>query len=416
MSSYSASRDRIAYLNIAAYLTLAAAGMGGILEIETIFKRWAALTVLIVFCVLLAPTIDYRIYERSHWNHAYLAGLTFLASLLLVIKPGASFLPLIFFILSVIAMLMFPLRIAVLWIAAFALISGINFISTMGWLQGLETLFPFACGYFFFGTFANALYRAREERMKSEKLLGELRLAHQELQAYASRVETLAVSEERNRLAREMHDTVGHHLTVAAVQLEGAQRLIANDTLKATSMLGTARQQVSAALSEIRQTVARLREPLEADLPLPRSLRQLAQSFEKATGLHIELSVPEEWPHTLPPTHQLAIYRATQEALTNIQRHAQADHAWIMLDCQKDTLTLQVNDNGIGYRHSTSSSQENQGFGLLGLQERAIQMGGFMRIEDCGSRDVTCHVSTGPVSSGTQLTFCLPLPAEESHA
>jgi len=416
MSSYSPSRDRIAFLNIAAYLTLAAAGMGGILEIETIFKRWAALTVLIVFCVLLVPTIDERIYERSHWNHAYLAGLTFLASLLLVIKPGASFLPLIFFILSVIAMLMFPLRIAVLWIAVFALISGINFISTMGWLQGLEILFPFACGYFFFGTFANALYRAREERMKSEKLLEELRLAHQELQAYASRVETLAVSEERNRLAHEMHDTVGHHLTVAAVQLEGAQRLVTIDPHKATAMLGTVRQQVSAALSEIRQTVARLREPLEADLPLPHSLGQLAQSFEKATSLHIKLSVPEEWPNTLPPTHQLAIYRAAQEALTNIQRHAQADRLWISLDCRPDAVSLQVIDNGIGYLQSTRSGQENQGFGLLGLQERAVQMGGFMRIEDCGSKDVTCHVSTGLISTGTQLTFCLPLPAEESHA
>ena len=419
MSAQKAPRDKIPFLNIAVYLLLMAAGMGGILEIDTIFKRWAALTVLIIFSVLVTSTIDYRIYNPSRWNHAYLAGLTLLTSLLLVIRPGAIFLSLLFFILSVVAMLMFPPRLALLWIAVFAIITGINFISSMGWWDGLEILFPFTCGYVFVGTFTNALYRARAEKLKSEKLFIELQAAHQDLQTYAAQVEILAASEERNRLAREMHDTVGHHLTVSSVQLEAAQRLISSDSDRAASMLATARTQVSQALREIRQTVARLREPLEADLPLPRSLRQLAQSFGKATGLQIQLTFAEEWPLDLPATHQLAIYRATQEALTNIQRHAQANHAWIKLDCQENMLTVQVSDDGIGYAQSAESGEEKQGFGLLGLQERAVQMGGFMRIEDCGGRDVTCHVSTGhastdPVSTGTQLTFCLPLPPPSS--
>lgn len=127
MPAQKASQDKIPFLNIAVYLMLMAAGMGGILEIDTIFKRWAALTVLIIFSVLVTSTIDYRIYNPSRWNHAYLAGLTLLTSLLLVIRPGAIFLSLLFFILSVVAMLMFAPRLALLWIAVFAIITGINF-------------------------------------------------------------------------------------------------------------------------------------------------------------------------------------------------------------------------------------------------------------------------------------------------
>ena len=202
------------------------------------------------------------------------------------------------------------------------------------------------------------------------------------------------MAEERNRLAREMHDTLGHRLTVAAVQLEGAQRLIPRDPQRAAHMVGTVRDQVREALSELRRTVAALRTPLAADLPLPTALARLAAGFEGATGLAVHLTLPEEMP-ALPDTHRLALYRAAQEALTNVQRHAQAQDVWLQLARQDETVTLTVGDNGVG----APVDAERAGFGLRGMQERAAQLGGELALE---SRP----------DGGAQLFLRLPLPTE----
>ena len=175
----------------------------------------------------------------------------------------------------------------------------------------------------FFGAFANALLRADAARRESQALLDELQQAHEQLQEYALRAEEMAVVEERNRLAREMHDTLGHRLTVASVQLEAAQRLCPTDAERAAGLVGTVREQVREALGELRGTVATLRSPVEADLQLRSALRRLMDHFEEATGLTIHRVLPDEMP-PLPDAHRLALYRAAQEALTNVQKHAEA--------------------------------------------------------------------------------------------
>ena len=171
-------------------------------------------------------------------------------------------------------------------------------------------LLPYATGYWFFSAFAQALAAAEQSRNESQTLLTELQAAHQKLQEYADQVEELAVSEECNRLAREMHDTLGHRLTVAAVQLKGAQRLIAADPNRAGEMVATVRDQVRDALRELRNTVATLREPIQTDLSLDSALKRLAESFEGAT-VKVALTLPIE-EYTVPDAHRLTIYRAAQ--------------------------------------------------------------------------------------------------------
>jgi signal transduction histidine kinase len=231
-------------------------------------------------------------------------------------------------------------------------------------------------GFFFFVTFANATHQANEARAESQRLLDELQTTHRKLQEYAAQAEQLAVAEERNRLSREMHDTIGHRLTVAAVQLEGAQKLISKDPNKAEQMAGTVREQVREALNELRQTVATLREPLESDLPLAVSLKRLVDGFEEATGITIHLLLPESFPE-MSAEHRLAIYRTAQEALTNVQKHAEAQQVWLQVSRQEDILTLRVSDNGKGMMER----KEAAGFGLRGIQERAAQLGGEFRLE-----------------------------------
>jgi len=139
--------------------------------------------------------------------------------------------------------------------------------------------------------------------------------------------------------------------------------------------------------------VAALRAPLEADLSLPHALARLAAHFETATGVTVHQVLPrvEELPD-LPSTHRLALYRAAQEALTNIQRHAEAGQVWLVLSGDGSAVTLLVGDDGKGL----SLSGEQAGFGLHGLRERAVQLGGEMHVEPRHG-------------GGTQLSFRLPV-------
>jgi signal transduction histidine kinase len=188
-------------------------------------------------------------------------------------------------------------------------------------------------------------------------------------------VETLTAIEERNRIAREMHDTIGHYLTVSAVQLEGAQRLIDSDPIKSKEIIGTAHQQVREALSALRQTVGRLREPIELELTLSQAMKRLTESFQSATSIPVSLDISPNFP-IINTNEHLVIYRTAQEALTNIQRHAQANKVDIMLSATTSKLHFSIIDDGIGF----VESQQLDGFGLLGIRERVREVNGKIHL------------------------------------
>jgi len=268
-------------------------------------------------------------------------------------------------------MLYNPLRQGLMWLGGFILLTGWFFFEQEGLGGGLRAMAIYTRGYLFFGIVTNALTQARLTQRQNAMLLSELQAKNRQLEEYATQVETLAVVEERNRLAREMHDTIGHRLTTAAVQLEGAQRLAVSEPERAATMIGAGRQQVREALQDLRLTVGRLREPVEIELSLPQALHRLATSFQEATGLAVHLELPENVCE-VTSTQRLALYRTAQEGLTNIQRHAAAHQAWLHLECSPDRVCLQVIDDGSGL----NASNPNTGFGLRGLQERAAQLEG----------------------------------------
>lgn len=391
-------------LTLVAYITIAGAGAVGIFDIQSTLMRWGALALLIMLAVARERFWLAREADQNYRSHLFLTLGIGLVCALLAVVPGSFYFPIIFFVLSVDVMLAYPLRTAGIWIIIICMITGVNFVYAFGWLAGLQRLVPYACGYFFFAVFTNSLYRARIAQMNSERYLEHLHKANRQLQEYAERIETLTKSQERTRLAREMHDTVGHHLTVAAVQVEGAQRLIDGNPQKAASMLGTVRAEIGEALKEIRHTVSQLRQPSEADLPIDQAIRRMAADFQNATGLTISVETCQDMPR-LPYSHHMALYRTAQEGLTNVQRHAQAKHAWLRLDCRSDEIWLILHDDGRGFPGRKSVG----GFGLLGIQERAAQLGGKMTVQPFQRTDP----SSGESDEGTLLVFSLPLPKGE---
>jgi signal transduction histidine kinase len=397
MHRFAPSLAKYPLLYMVAYLSLLA-----VMVVELVVRPatssygWVA-GLLVAFGLLLAL----KPYLRPHsWQtHLFLAAQTAIVTGTLTLQPGSEMLPMLFCVLGVIAALALPLRSVALWITTFIIINTVHCAFAPKWDHNILVSLPYAVGYIFCGTFAYSLAQTAAARQRSEQLLAELQVAHDHLQKYNTRLEELVVSQERNRLAREMHDAIGHRLTVAAVQLEGAERLIPTDPGKAGRMVHTVHQQVVEALAELRRTVATLRTPLEVDLSLLSALTRLASGFEEATGITVNRMLPEELP-SLPDTHRLALQRAAQEALTNVQRHAQAKQVWLELTLEPEAISLLVKDDGRGFVVDTASQH---GFGLRGMQERAAHLNGAF------------HLNSTP-GAGSQICFHLPLPPDISSA
>lgn len=363
-------------LSLVAYLTLFGVTAVTLWQIDRILLRWLALGLLVVFGLLQGRLPAYGEDGQPSPAGRRRANLIVAAQTGLVVAlietTGVQLPPIVLlFILSVTVMLYNPLRWGLLWLAGFTLLTGWFFFEREGLSSGLQAMAIYAGGYLFFGIITNALTQAWLSQRQNALLLNELQAKNRQLEAYAAQIETMAAIEERNRLAREMHDTIGHRLTAAAVQLEGAERLATRDPEQAAALIGAGRQQVREALHELRRTVGRLREPVEIELSLPQALRRLAAGFQEATGLVVHLELPETVCE-MTPAQRLALYRTAQEGLTNIQRHAKARQAWLRLECSDDRLILHVSDDGCGLAEGTSGN----GFGLRGLRERAAQLNG----------------------------------------
>jgi signal transduction histidine kinase len=305
----------------------------------------------------------------------------------LILLAGAVVLPTINILIvamSILAISRLPTSHGMIWTAFITLINlGIQYYEG-GFPTGVVDGFINGLILFAIAAFARSLLQADQARREAQQLLTELTAAHTQLQEYAAQVEEFAVAEERNRLSRDLHDTLGHRLTVSIVQLEGAERLISTSPEKAGQMVETVRQQLIEGLSEVRRTVAMLRTPIATDLSLPKALHELASDFEKATQLAIKVTVPDSLP-PLPEAYRLALYRAAQESLTNIQRHAQASQASLTMDLSAEALTLRVEDNGVGL----SDGADQQGFGLRGMRERITQLGGTVEMHSADADGTT---------------------------
>ena len=401
------------FLNLTAYLTVAGAAIGGVLNVERILLRWQVMILLAIFIVLQSrlPADPGTPARRRNANLIIAAQALIVAYLVTATGVGFSFLMLLF-ILSVNAALYNPLRYTFIWIGVFTAFTVWYLLLYKGWAGLVGEIGLYLGGFLFFGFITNALNVARQAQAENERLLVEVQAMNSQLVEYARQVETLAALEERNRLAREVHDTLGHRLTSSAVQLEAAQRLVPRDPNKAAEMVGVAREQVRAALQELRQTVGRLRAPVELELSLPQALRRLVEDFQTATGLKVSLEVPD-MPFEINPAQRLVLYRAAQEGLTNIQRHAAATQAWLRLDNDPDELRLEVQDNGVG---PSGAELANGGFGLRGLQERANAIGGQVSLASHSSGGSVLTVSLPVIHPEGLIQDEKPLPEGKTES
>lgn len=253
------------------------------------------------------------------------------------------------------------------------------FISCAAWWHGWGrvgyTAIAFSFAILF--TLVFTLLAVHSERSRGEvvRLADELGRANHQLREYAVQAEDVAANRERNRIAREVHDSLGHYLTVVNVQIEAALGLDGVDPARAREALAKARAFTREGLQDIRRSLAALRaSPLESK-PLEEALRELV-TVTMDDPSAVTLQVLGQCRPLSAPT-ELSLFRAAQEGLTNARKHAGARNVVLLLDYRDSRrVMLTVRDDGVG----CVAGEAEGGFGLLGLRERAQLLRGRVEV------------------------------------
>jgi signal transduction histidine kinase len=213
--------------------------------------------------------------------------------------------------------------------------------------------------------------RNRNRRAYLDQLEERAKRAEAEREENARR----AMEEERNRIARELHDVVAHNVSVIAVQAGAARTTAANDPARALQALGLVEQTARTTLNELRALLGVLRRDDKVPLAPQPTLRDLNALFTQArdAGIRVEPHI-DGAQRQLPGVVELCAYRVVQEALTNVIKHAPGATASVHIDYEKDWLAIDVADDGRGPR-----ATDARGHGLLGMRERVELLGGRMR-------------------------------------
>ncbi len=194
-------------------------------------------------------------------------------------------------------------------------------------------------------------------------------------------------------MARDIHDGLGHHLTVLSIQLQAADKLVNRNPQAAAEAIQISRTEVKAALEEVRRSVSVMREAPEESQPLGLMLKNLVQDFDKHTGLKTDFE-RQGAPYELSSFANQTLYRTVQESLTNIQKHGKGvKQIQVRLDYSPENVRLAVTDDG---EKPADGFMGQTGFGLQGLKERVDQLGGEFC---CGAGD----------SRGFQVDVTIPI-------
>ena len=359
--------------------------------------RWVAAGLILVFA-WLAATCHWPIARLWRYPHFYLALQTGLVAALLLLPPHVEPWGILYFLLSAQAMLMFPQRIGFLWIGVFAAVMAGSILYAVGWRDGIAISVVLGAGYFFFGAFATATAQAESARRRSQALLLELQEAHSKLQEYASQAEELAVAQERNRLARVLHDSVTQTIFSMTLTAESARIMLQRDPKRVEPQLVRLQELAPGALAEMRSLLYELRPTAVGEEGLVPALRKHLDTLRSRDGLTVDLHVDGE--RRLPKDQEEGIFRIVQEALNNVSKHAQTDRAMVTLRMVDGLASLLIEDQGAGFDPSAVQPREGH-MGLASIRERVEIQRGTFKIESQSGRGTRIIVKV-PINRGGQ--------------
>jgi len=210
--------------------------------------------------------------------------------------------------------------------------------------------------------------------------------------------------DERRRVARELHDVTSQALATLAVRVETLSSISGVDSREMEGLMVEIRRLLADTSKEIHSLIYDLRPSLLDDLGLPAAVRSCAHNLLEAARIEVHLEVVGQ-ERRLPPEVEIAVFRITQEAITNIASHSRAESAYVSLEFKDSSIAVQVEDDGIGFNllEVLSSAHAKESMGLLGIKERADLLGG------------TLNIDTHP-GKGTRIMIEIPFGREQEDA
>ncbi|GCE08671.1 sensor histidine kinase [Dictyobacter aurantiacus] len=255
------------------------------------------------------------------------------------------------------------------------------------------------------------------ERFTRERLFQELQHANTRLEEANRRLEQsvvqeqeLAVLRERTRLAREMHDTLGHALVLISVKLEAAQRLRARDPERCDQELESTKAIARESMAGLRASIADLRSPVLERERFQQALERSVSELRRRAGLHVTYTLQVDMTSLSAPLEEV-LWKVSQEALTNIEKHAHATHVDLRIGQRADQLTLLIRDDGIGLPGAYYTYHEDGHLVCLSAEGHYGLRGMLERVEHAGGRFA---VRSAP-GEGTTIEATLPLRAIEKQ-
>ncbi len=255
-----------------------------------------------------------------------------------------------------------------------------EFRASLGWTAGIALLLGFAIA---------TVTLLRMSRLERESLI-----AQSELRRLSGQIRT-AQEQERRSLSRELHDQVGQLLTGLRMELAGMARAHADAESELSSRIARAKGTVEQTLRIVRNIAMLLRPSMLDDLGLAPALAWLVKDMSRSSGIDIHAEIDPAL-DSLPDAHRTCLYRVVQEALTNAIRHSGASEIAVSVKASGEWVTAAISDDGRGFE---IASVKQKGLGLVGMEERARELGGDMRVESLPGR-------------GTRVQVRLPRPTK----
>jgi signal transduction histidine kinase len=334
-------------------------------------------------------------------TYIYLLVQTAIICTVALIDPNVDFWGALFCPLIVQVMHKFPQRTGFLITGIFTVIMAIFMFLGLGPEVGLPLIFFYGVVYFLLAAFIAIIREVDEAREESQKQQAELQSAYQQLQSYTTQAEELAVLQERNRLARELHDSVTQSLYSLTLFTEAARHMAEEkgdeDIEQYIGQIGVIGQQ---ALKEMRLLVYELQPPELEREGLVRALRKRLEAVEGRAGVEARLEVDDLG--KLPGDVERELYRIAQEALNNALKHAAAGSVVLYLRQSNGNIEMEIVDDGVGF--DPEATPDRGGLGLKSIRERAEHIGGSVAIRSQPGEGTSVKVSVPQITVNDQKT------------
>lgn len=351
-------------LDIATYFSIAAMSLLGISGLPTLNLQLIALGLCLVFGLLYRFYFKTEAYYRN--PHLYFGIQAFVLMLTFMLGPvSADAFNFLFLLLAIHTAVVLPGKTATIWVVIYyGIVSSIVLLTRR--LDGVYAALFYLIAYVLCGFFGHTLQQTELARDRNQKLVDELKETQKKLRE-------LAVVEERNRLARDLHDSVKQQVFAISMQLSAARTFLSegDKAYESVTQAGRLAQQAGAELTTL---IRELRPPGLEKKALPTAVREQVEVWSRQNQIEAEMGIDEDVSVDLQV--EQALFRVLQEALANVARHSKASKVKVALLAEKENVALTIEDDGVGFEAGKTA----RGIGLDSMRERLAALDGELAV------------------------------------